>query len=1036
MCNTVSYFFTKTKRIHIPHTIFLVHTHTITYQLIIHNLEIDTRYILRVFFGIIIQLEWRVLMFLKRIELQGFKSFADKTVIQFDQDITGIVGPNGCGKSNVNDAIRWVLGEQSVKSLRSGTNMSDIIFSGSEYRKPVNMARVTLVFDNSTRVFDSDFDEIEITRQILRANNEASYFINKTPCRLKDINDLVMDTGLGKDSLSIITQGNISSFADAKPEDRRSLFEEAAGVAKYKKRKKISLSKLEQTKENLDRLQDILDELERQIGPLEKQAKKAEKYISLRDKLSKIEISVLVEDIDQYNEKINQINKELFDIQAMHTSENVELLKQETRLESIRKEMYALDKQINELQGKYTKAMEENYQLERRKIEQDEKRKYMLKVADKKARQKEIQAMLEEARFEYQDRHQRLMQTQQDLNNRRNIVNDLKTKISKARYESDQANNILTQLQNRRQVLENMMKQPFAHQQGVRSVMQAKNSLSGVYGVVSELLIAHADKALAVNAALGGSIYQIITKNEADARNAISFLKRNRSGRATFLPLSVCHPRKMNEQVITIASTSPGFLGFASECVDCKEIFDPVKERLLGNVIVVDTLQNANETAKRLRYAYKIVTLDGDIVHTGGSMTGGVTKNQSTPVTMRQELDTINSKIEGQKIKADSCLNETDILTQKLQKENDAIVTLQIELAKLENIYATKKAKYDSILAEYQELGVDIEENAELAQDDLVVQMSKMHAVLDSLSLEIQSLRQSRFDKGNDAEQLENQIRLVRREMNSKQSQIHNYEMEIVKVKTQLENALNRLSTDYEMTYEYALTKKEDVEIESAKEEVIQLRQAISRLGNVNLDAPNEYKEVKERFDFMTSQKEDLEKASQQILAAIDEMDQTMISQFTDMFNKINAELDGVFKAMFGGGRASLSMVDPDDVLNTGIDIDVQPPGKMVKNIQTFSGGEKALIAISVLFSILKARTMPLCIFDEVEAALDQANVERFARYLSHYRGQSQFIAVTHRPGTMEQCDTLYGVTMQKDGVSKVLKVQLKDAVHIAKEEE
>lgn len=975
-------------------------------------------------------------MFLKRIELQGFKSFADKTVIQFDQDITGIVGPNGCGKSNVNDAIRWVLGEQSVKSLRSGTNMSDIIFSGSEYRKPVNMARVTLVFDNSTRVFDSDFDEIEITRQILRANNEASYFINKTPCRLKDINDLVMDTGLGKDSLSIITQGNISSFADAKPEDRRSLFEEAAGVAKYKKRKKVSLSKLEQTKENLDRLQDILDELERQIGPLEKQAKKAEKYISLREKLSKIEISVLVEDIDQYNEKINQINKELFDIQAMHTSENAELLKQETRLESIRKEMYALDKQINELQGKYTKAMEENYQLERRKIEQDEKRKYMLKVADKKARQKEIQAMLEEARFEYQDRHQRLMQTQQDLNNRRNIVNDLKTKISKARYESDQANNILTQLQNRRQVLENMMKQPFAHQQGVRSVMQAKNSLSGVYGVVSELLIAHADKALAVNAALGGSIYQIITKNEADARNAISFLKRNRSGRATFLPLSVCHPRKMNEQVITIASTSPGFLGFASECVDCKEIFDPVKERLLGNVIVVDTLQNANETAKRLRYAYKIVTLDGDIVHTGGSMTGGVTKNQSTPVTMRQELDTINSKIEGQKIKANSCLNETDILTQKLQKENDAIVTLQIELAKLENIYATKKAKYDSILAEYQELGVDIEENAELAQDDLVVQMSKMHAVLDSLSLEIQSLRQSRFDKGNDAEQLENQIRLVRREMNSKQSQIHNYEMEIVKVKTQLENALNRLSTDYEMTYEYALTKKEDVEIESAKEEVIQLRQAISRLGNVNLDAPNEYKEVKERFDFMTSQKEDLEKASQQILAAIDEMDKTMISQFTEMFNKINAELDGVFKAMFGGGRASLSMVDPDDVLNTGIDIDVQPPGKMVKNIQTFSGGEKALIAISVLFAILKARTMPLCIFDEVEAALDQANVERFARYLSHYRGQSQFIAVTHRPGTMEQCDTLYGVTMQKDGVSKVLKVQLKDAVHIAKEEE
>ena len=974
-------------------------------------------------------------MFLKRIELQGFKSFADKTVIQFDQDITGIVGPNGCGKSNVNDAIRWVLGEQSVKSLRSGTNMSDIIFSGSEYRKPVNMARVTLVFDNSKRIFDSDFDEIEITRQILRANNEASYFINKTPCRLKDINDLVMDTGLGKDSLSIITQGNISSFADAKPEERRSLFEEAAGVAKYKKRKKVSLSKLEQTKENLDRLQDILDELERQIAPLEKQAKKAEKFVSLKEQLSKIEISVLVEDIEQYNEKINTLNKDLFDVQAVHASQNVELDKLENHLAGIRKEMYTLDKQINELQGQYTKAMEENYQLERRKIEQDEKRKYALKVADKKARQKELQAMLEEARFESQDRHQRLMECQADLNTKRNLVNDLKNKISKARYESDQANHILSQLENRKQVLENMMRQPFNHQQGVRSIMQAKNSLSGVYGVVSELLVAHTDKALAVNAALGGSIYQIVTKNEADARNAISFLKRNRSGRATFLPLSVCHPRKMNEQVITIASTSPGFLAFANECVDCKEIFNPVKDRLLGNVVVVDTLEHANETAKRLRYAFKIVTLDGDIVHTGGSMTGGVTKNQTTPVTMRQEYDGILSKIEGQKIKTNTCQSETEILVNKLQKENDAIVNLQIELAKLENIYATKKAKYDSVLAEYQELGIDVDETATLAQDDLVVQMSKMHATLDSLSLQIQSLRQSRFDKGNEAEQLENQIRLIRREMNVQQSDIHTFEMDIVKIKTQLENALNRLSTDYEMTYEFALTKKEDVEIEAAKEEVIQLRQAIARLGNVNLDAPKEYKEVKERYDFMSSQKEDLEKASQQILAAIDEMDQTMITQFTDMFNKINAELDGVFKAMFGGGKASLSMVDPDDVLNTGIDIDVQPPGKMVKNIQTFSGGEKALIAISVLFAILKARTMPLCIFDEVEAALDQANVERFARYLSHYRGQSQFIAVTHRPGTMEQCDTLYGVTMQKDGVSKVLKVQLKDAVHIAKEE-
>lgn len=974
-------------------------------------------------------------MFLKRIELQGFKSFADKTIIQFDHDITGIVGPNGCGKSNVNDAIRWVLGEQSVKSLRSGTNMSDIIFSGSEYRKPVNMAKVTLVFDNTKRVFDSDFDEIEITRQIMRANNEASYFINKTPCRLKDINDLVMDTGLGRDSLSIITQGNISSFADAKPEERRLLFEEAAGVAKYKKRKKVSLSKLEQTRDNLDRLQDIIDELERQIHPLKRQAEKAEKYSSLKDKLSKIEISVLVNDIEAYNASISEINKELFDLKAEHMSASTLLNDEEERLDTIRKEMYALDKQINELQGKYTSAMEENYQLERLKIELDEKRKYALKVADKKSRQKELKAMLDQARFEYQDRHARLLEIQSNLNNHRDLVNQYKSKIQKTTYDVNQANNILQQLKNRKQVLENMMRQPFNHQQGVKSIMEAKRSLPGVYGVVSELLVAKKDMALAVNAALGGSIYQIVTRDEQDARNAISYLKRNKSGRATFLPLSVCKPRVINEQVLTIASTCPGMIDWANALVDCEDIFIPVRDRFLNNVLVVDTLEHANEAAKRLRYGIKVVTLEGDIVHTGGSMTGGVTKNQSTPVTLRQELDEMISKIDGQQLIVNTVTNEMSVLSSKLQKENDLVVTLQIELAKLESVYSAKKAKYESFVAEYQELGLDVDESSELDQDDLVVQMSKMHAKLDEIQLQMQSLRQTRFDKGNEAEQLENQIRMIRRDMNAKQADIHACEMNIVKIKTQLENALDRLRNDYEMTYEFALTKREDIEIDSAKEEVISLRSEISRLGNVNLDAPKEYAEVKERYDFYQTQKEDLEKASEQIMAAISEMDQTMITQFTEMFDKINDELDGVFKAMFGGGRAKLSMVDPDDVLNTGIDIDVQPPGKMVKNLQNFSGGEKALIAISVLFSILKARTMPLCIFDEVEAALDQANVERFARYLSQYRGQSQFIAVTHRPGTMEQCDTLYGVTMQKDGVSKVLKVQLKDAVHIVDKE-
>ncbi len=973
-------------------------------------------------------------MFLKRIELLGFKSFADKTVIQFDNDITGIVGPNGCGKSNVNDAIRWVLGEQSVKSLRSGNSMSDIIFAGSEYRKPVNLAKVTLVFDNSNHIFDSNFEEIEITRQLVRSTNEASYFINKTPCRLKDINDLVMDTGLGRDSLSIITQGNISGFADAKPEERRALFEEAAGVAKYKKRKKESLHKLEKTQDNLDRLQDILDELERQLSPLERAAKKAKKFMEYRDELSKIEISVLVEEIESLHAEIQEIEKSLFENRTIYTSKETTINLHDEQIAQLRKEMYALDAKINEFQQKYTRAMEDSYRLEKRKVELDEKRKYALRLADKKERQEEIKSMLNEARFEYEDRQKRLSDMKVDFDLHSKNLESYKTQENRISQEYRQSNNVFQQLLNRKQVVENMIKQPYQHQAGVQAIVRAKHSLSGIEGVVSELLQPLDNRAQAINAALAGSTYHIVTRDEAAARYAIGFLKKNRSGRATFLPLTVCRARTVSNQVQVIASHAKGYLGWANESVECDAKYNIVKDQLLGNVLIIDNLENANEVAKQLRYQVKIVTLDGDIVHAGGSMTGGFMRQQSTPITLSSELRQIEAQIEGHKIQNDHLKNEVAELNRKMDQETDTCVQLKIELAKLENVYIVKKEKYETLLAEYQQLGLK-EESQEMNEDDLVVQMSKMHAYIDEITASIQSLRQRRMTVGSQVEQLENEMRLQRREMNAIQSEIHALEVKVVQLSTKEENALNRLNSDYQMTFEFAQNKKEDIDIEQAKERVLWLRQEIQKLGNVNLEAPKEFEEVKERFDFLSSQKADLEEASKQIKDAIHEMDKTMVVQFTDMFHKINRELDESFKAMFGGGKAILKMMDPEDVLNTGIDIEVQPPGKTIKNLQSFSGGEKALIAISVLFAILKARTMPLCIFDEVEAALDQANVERFARYLSHFRSQSQFIVVTHRPGTMEQCDTLYGVTMQKDGVSKLLKVLLKDALSLADKE-
>lgn len=968
-------------------------------------------------------------MFLKRIELQGFKSFANKTVIQFDHDITGIVGPNGCGKSNINDAIRWVLGEQSVKSLRSGSNMSDIIFSGSEQKKRVNIARVTLVFDNATKILDTPFEEVEITRQIQRLNNESNYLINNTPCRLKDIQELIMDTGLGRDSLSIITQGNISSFADAKPEERRALFEEAAGVAKYKKRKQVSLSKLERTKANLDRLQDILDELERQIKPLEKQAEKARTYIQYRDELAEIEVSVLVAEIESLNEEIKSLKQAIFQSNTYYSSLVSHIDQNEEKINQLRKERNRIDQKIQELQLDYTKLMEESVQLEKRKVELDEKRKYTLRLADEKERKQTLLAMKSEAEYEYQNRKERLNGLNHALLQAKKEQDVLSKKINSIQFEINQTLSVFHRVENREQVLRSMMNDPYQRQSGVGAILQAKKSLYGIEGTVAQLFLAKNEYAQAVSNALGASIYQIVTLDEKSAREAINYLKRNRSGRATFLPMSVCKPRIPTNAQKLIAQSLDGVLGWANSFVECEPRYKNVRDRLLGNILIADSLETANEAAKRLNYTLKIVTKEGDIVHSGGAMSGGRSRSSSTPITMQEELKAIQNQVKEQKNRLNDLQNKKESLEKELDQKQEQVVSIQVEQAKLENIVLVKKEKYESILDELNRFVPDFGSESLNLEDDLVVQISSLHSKIDDIARFLTLNQTSRVSLGKEMENLETQIRKDRREMNVRLEQVHQSEMKLTKAQTEQSHNLDRLNAEYQMTFEYAQTKRQFIELVQAKARVQELRKRIRSLGNVNLDAPAEFEESSQRYEFLLKQKNDLLKASKQILDAIDEMDQTMIQSFTEMFNKINQELDGVFKAMFGGGRAQLSMIDPDDVLNTGIDIDVQPPGKLIKNIQSFSGGEKALIAISVLFAILKARLIPLCIFDEVEAALDQSNVERFAKYLKHFRNQSQFIVVTHRPGTMEQCDVLYGVTMQQDGVSQILKVLLKDAL-------
>ena len=971
-------------------------------------------------------------MFLKRIELQGFKSFADKSVISFDSDVIGIVGPNGCGKSNINDAIRWVLGEQSVKSLR-GNSMSDVIFNGSTQRKPVNMAEVTLVFDNSKHVLNVEYEEVEVTRRLHRQSGEGEYFINRTPCRLKDILNLVMDTGLGRDSLSIISQGNISAFADAKPEERRALFEEAAGVAKYKKRKNESLGKLNRTQDNLSRLEDIIVELERQVNPLKRQAKKAEVYKEKKAELEKVEISVLVD--EKLNKEIEALKQKAFDLETKKAMCETTIAVEDTKNSELRSEMYQLDREINKLQERFAKLTEDSRVLEARKIEMDEKRKYAIEFANSAEKAKELKAMMEEAHYEYEDRKKRAQSLETDLALYKEQSANLEHDISYCTQETAQANAILNRLQNRKDVLENLARQPFNHQQAVKSILDA--NLNGILGVVSQIFKPRANYETAISNALGGAMYHIVSKDEASARHAIGFLKKNKSGRATFLPLTVIKPRAMNNEHRILAENSKGFLGVASDFVENEERFCDLRDSLLGNVVIVDQLINANEIAKVLRYQYKIVTLDGDIVNRGGSMTGGQGKNNTTPLTIQKELTSLLQSLDGQLLKVEGLQSQLSSLQARKDRVSSDIVQLQISLAQLDPIVKAKWAKYERLKTDYEQIAPKDEEmQQELMDDDIVVRLSRLHSEIDEISSQMKSKRERRMKAGSEVERKDTQIRQLRRDLNILQNDEREVEVQQAKAETRLETALERLSSTYEMTFTYAQEQKVEMDMEEARKKVAILRQEISSLGNVNLDAPQEYAEISERFEFLSEQKEDLLKAKDKILSAIDEMDEIMIKQFTEMFEKINSELNDVFRSLFGGGKARLFMVDPEDVLNTGIDIDVQPPGKTVQNIRLFSGGEKSLIAICVLFSILKARTMPLCIFDEVEAALDQANVERFAKYISKFRGESQFIVVTHRPGTMAQCDALYGVTMQQNGVSQLLKVKLQDAIHMIDKEE
>lgn len=972
-------------------------------------------------------------MFLKRIEIQGFKSFADKVLISFDSNICGIVGPNGCGKSNITDAIRWVLGEQSVKSLR-GTNMTDVIFNGSESRRRVNFAEVTLVFDNIERGFPIPYDEVEITRRLHRENAEGEYLINKAPCRLKDILDLTMDSGIGRDSLSIISQGSITEFAEAKPEELRSTFEEAAGVSKYKKRKKEALSKLEHTQNNLERMNDIFLELQKQVLPLKRAAQKAAIYAEKKQRLQEIEIAVLTTMITRFKKSDDEAEKALFELQSKEAVLEASIQINENSTMLAKTELHQLDHQIHTAQEDLLKLINEIQTLETRKIEIDEKRKYTVEVGNSEQKTIELRQLLNEAKQEYEDRQSRYDALVLDMEalNRHNI--ELNRQLIEQNALVDESTVITQRLKNRLEVVKNLQARPFMTQQGVQAVLNAQQSLPGVFGVVSALLTPHSGYEEALSVALGGSMFNIVTKDESSARHAISFLKKNESGRATFLPMTVLQARGLRKEDEVICQNIKGYLGVASAFVDCQDKYKPVSMALLNNVLVVDHLETGNHLAALLNYQYKLVTLEGDVIHKGGSMTGGKQKDTGSPLTLLKEFNELTASVasSSQLLASRSSLQQ-EMLVKKTDNEIQ-LVDKRIAMASLEPVLDAKRAKYERLKSDLNTLSPsgNLQDSPE---DDLITLLNKAYSARDTINLQLRTHRESRMKVGTESERKEAQMRQQRRELNTLQIQKRDIELELARNSTNVENLMLRLSQEYQMTYEFALQTHKESDIETAKEEVKSLRADIEALGNVNLDAPAEYEEVNTRYEFIKKQYDELSESRDKILKLIGELDEVMVTQFSAMMDKINKELPGVFSTMFGGGTASLSLEDPDDLLNSGIDIHVQPPGKAVKNIRLFSGGEKSLIAISVLFAILKARHVPMCIFDEIEAALDQSNVDRFARYLKTFSRETQFLVVTHRPGTMAQCDLLYGVTMGNSGVSQMLKVKLTEAVKMVEEE-
>lgn len=977
-------------------------------------------------------------MYIKEIKINGFKSFASGVNLELNRNFTGIVGPNGSGKSNIVDALKWVMGEQSVKTLRGTNGMTDVIFNGSASREPARSAKVEIVLDNSDKSLPLDYTEIEIKRIVYRTG-ENEYYINKEKVRLKDITDLFMDSFSSKESLSIIPQGKISEILGGNALEKRLIIEEAAGVVKYKKRKEETLRKLAKTNENIERVNMILSELSVQVEPLKHQSEKALIYKNNKERLSNIEVSVLASDIAKYNEEY---------LTAKEEKENLELklsknLNEESafklEIEKLKIKRTTLDNEISYMQKSLLNKSTLLNDLNSKKELLKERNKYDKESSEVK---KEL-TILEEQKLSITSSLSKtnleLEEIKRVLTNNTNKLNDLnkdykitENNINKLNTELNMLIKRKFELNNKKDILkyniENMSKVPF----GVKSVLN-NPSLKGIEGTIGSLINTELSYSEAINTALQASANNIVTTNDTFAKEAIDYLKRTNKGRVTFFPMNLIKPKSIDSETMNTITHLEGYIGVAVNLVNYDEIYKNIITNQLGNVIVAKDINSALNISKKINSRYRIVSLDGEVVHVGGSLTGGSKQNNNNPFdkteldTITKQINSLTSEIELKENELSSLTNELEELKSMTYKTNMDVLSSSEKETRTISTLEELKTNLNNINLEINSLNSN-GENINTELDNILKEYYKIEEEKSSLEQTISNKENIRKELIDDLELKESTSRkyeALNKENNDKLNSLSVLE---AKLSVNLDNLLNRLNEEYSMTYEKARNDFElDIDIEDARNEINEIKRVLKSLGEVNLSSIEEYERISKRYNFLLTQKEDLVTSEHNLLEIINNMDDIMIDKFATTFKKVNNEFKKVFKDLFNGGSAELILTDPTNMLETGIEINANPPGKKPGSLSLLSGGEKTLTAISLLFAVMNLKNVPFVILDEVESALDEVNVEKFGEYIKCYKGKTQLLVITHKKKTMEFLDLLYGITMQESGVSKLVSVKLED---------